>query len=323
MPRVGVSLVDLPLPLPLRDDAANDSRGGSTDKDGWFEISAPMPPGSWPLRLSGRGVSLVRPHDFSVVAPARAGDENVLRVWVERMPAIEGHVFDENGQPLRGIYIQALPGAGQWMTSAYSRADGSFSIFKRDGSPDEVRLEIEDPGPCEPIELRDVYSWGTAGVVVRLQRALSFELTVVEQGSGRPVEQYSVQCYARGRNLSSRFTDLRLGGRDHKEGVATVDKVWRGDNRLLVVPRDRTLGLSPVIDFFADDDLAARTVELERLEPVSLKIVDVQGVALNGADVWIVDHPGGQAFPLNFGLFQDPRGSRVVWTSGDAPCPWP
>lgn len=317
VPRLSVGVTD--LPLPLRQDAANDVRYGSTKDDGSFEIEVPLPPGIWPLRVEGGGCSLVEPATVEVKAQA---EPNQLTVRVQRMPSIDGVVFDDRGQPVPRVYVQARPGAGNWMTSAWSRKDGSFTIYKRDGSPDEVKLEIDDPGPCEAVAIEGTFAWDTHGLRIELPRALSFELTVVEAGTGKPVEDFAVQCHPTARSGHSRFTDLRLGNEPHRDGKVVVDKVWRGSNVLTVVPRDPTLLPSDPTTFDAvPGQLAPRRVEIVRMQPIELQLVDADGKALPSRQAWIVDDISEGRHDLKNGLFTDPRGSRRVMTSDPTPLP--
>jgi hypothetical protein len=271
-----------------------------------------MLPGTWPLRIDGRGCSLVAPEAATVLAQEAP---NVIAVRVQRMPSISGVVFDDRGQPVPRVYLQARPGAGDWMTSAWSRKDGSFTIYKRDGSPDEVRLEIDDPGPCEIVPIEGLHAWGTHGLRIELPRALSFELTVVEAGSGKPVEAYGVQCYLVRGGDSSRFPQLRLGEEPHPEGVVFVDKVWRGKNLLRVVPRDPALAVSDDVEFeAAPDTIGPRRIELPRMQPIELQLVDAQGLPVADSLAWIVDDDSDGKWDLSRGLFHDPRSGHTLWS---------
>ena len=307
------------LPLPLREDAANDVRYGFAKDDGSFVVEVLLPAGTWPLRVDSDGCSLVAPAAVEVKAQA---EPNHLVVRVQRMPSITGVVFDDRGQPVPRVYVQARPGAGNRMTSAWSRKDGSFTIYKRDGSPDEVRLEIDDPGPCEAVPIDGTFAWETHGLRIELPRALSFELTVVEAGTGKPIEDFAVKCHPAGKAGHSRFTDLRLGTEPHRDGKVIVDKVWRGANVLAVVPRDPALLPSGEIPFDAvPDQLAPRRVEIVRMQAIGLQLVDTDGKAMASRKVWIVDDTSGGRHDLRNGLFTDPRGSRRVMSSDPTAIP--
>ena len=319
VPRLSVGVHD--LPLPCNAGGANDIRYGTTKDDGTFRVSVPLPPGTWPLRISGDGCALVSPQAVTVVAQA---DPNTVTIRVERMPSISGVVFDDRGHPVKGVYLQARPGgADGWMTSAYSRKDGSFTIYKRNGSPDEVHLEIDDPGPCEGTTIEGTYQWETHGLRLELRRALSFELTVVAAGTGTPVETYSVICYREDHAGNSRFSDMRLGDQPHPEGKVTVDRVWRGQNVLRVVPRDGgVFAVSDWIRFEAKgDELPPQRVELTRLQPIDLVLLDAEGKPLTGGDAWLVDDTSKGHWNLGDGLFDDPRGNRRVMSSDPVPLP--
>lgn len=281
--KVGVTLQNLPLPI-APDMAANDSRSGFSGDDGEFRIRVPIPIGTWSLGISARGMRLLTPDRVTVT---EHGAEPVL-VTVRTMPTITGVVVDEQGLPVEGVSIQAALERSGRMAGGRSRQDGTFTIAAVDAEPKPVRLEIDDPGPCEPSWHDErLWPWGSKDVRIELKRALSFELTVVERQSGVPVTQYAVSCYS-DKARSSLQRDLRLSG-EHEGGRVIIDRVWRGRNFLQVRPIDKALRQGEQIEFEASDaGIAPMRVELDRLQPTIVRVIDASGAAQVGSKIEVV-----------------------------------
>lgn len=297
------------LPLSIRDeDTTRESRGAMTDARGRFRIQAPLPLGTWPLEVNQEGISLRQPLEITVTED---GLRN-LTVRVQRRQSISGAVFDDRGRPVPGVTLSTVSGDATRATRARTRKDGSFAIFRRDGSPDQVQLVIEDPGPCEPKPLVRNHSWNTHGLRLELRRALSFELTVVEADTGTPVEQYAVQCYHLDGRYSTFFTGLRLGRTDHPNGIVTVDKVWRGVNQLRVAPQDRDLMVSRLHRFDAQDGIGPMRVEVQRMKQMRFRITDASGAPRAGETVHIVVTTREGQRRARHGLWTDLRTSTLA-----------
>lgn len=281
--KVGVLLKNLPLPL-ASDMSANDTRFGWSAADGAFRVEVPIPLGTWGLGVQAAGMRLVSPD--RVIVTANSAEPVV--VTVRRMPSIEGRVVDEQGLPVARVYLSGELHRSGRMASAWSRKDGTFVLHAVDDEPKPVRLVIDDPGPCEPWWSDErLWEWGSKDVTVVLKQALSFELTVVERQTGAPVTQYAVCCYHEKAN-SSLQRDLRLGG-EHEGGRVTVDRVWRGKNFLQVIPIDKALQPSAMLEFEASDaGVAPLRVELDRLQRVAVRAVTVGKEPAVGSKVEVV-----------------------------------
>ncbi|MCE9593621.1 MAG: carboxypeptidase-like regulatory domain-containing protein [Planctomycetes bacterium] len=274
------------LPLPLRGDmAANNSRGGASNERGDFRIDVPIPAGTWTVDARGRGFRLVSPD--SVTVAERSGAAFVT-VVMRAMPSISGVVVDDTGAGVEDAYVMVeMHGSGR-MASAWTRDDGSFTIHAVTDELAPARLTIDDAGTCEPLaEPTQPYEWGTKDIRIELRRARSFQLVVVEQDTGAPVEDYAVEC-AFQENEWNTHGDVRLGGR-HPAGRMTVDGVRRGVNRVSVVPTNPLLVQdAPVVLEVSDGEIPEVRVALLRSKIGTVRVVDASRRPVEGSRVELV-----------------------------------
>lgn len=310
--KVGVSVDDLPLPI-REDMGANDSRSGWTDAEGRFAIKVPIPAGTWPLDVHARGYALVEPRQVTI---AEQSGPHELRVVVKAQRYLAGVVVDERGQPLSGIYLETKSERSGKMEASWTRDDGSFKIFARDDAPDSVQLECHDAGPCEPLDDERFFTWGTTDIRIVMKRALTFELTVVEVGTGTPVEDYAVKCHAIDASWSNE-KEARLGGH-HADGRVTVDKVVRGKNVLRIIPKDIGLAIGDAIEFQASDGgVAPMRIELPRLVPLVVRLVTGAREPIGGSQVELVR---GRSEPVTLDDWvEDLRSDAMISSSEPLP----
>src|SRR5262245_45244148 len=118
-------------------------------EDGSFAFDA-LPRGRWPVSIAGPAARVLRPTWLQV----EDGVTDAL-VVVKRFPALSGIVVDEADRPVEGVWVgvrSANPSPGpskSWPSSVRTGNDGSFSIHATEDRPRPVRLECDDPGPCE------------------------------------------------------------------------------------------------------------------------------------------------------------------------------
>ncbi|MFO0981531.1 MAG: carboxypeptidase-like regulatory domain-containing protein [Planctomycetota bacterium] len=281
--KVGVSLDNLPLPIQAS-MAASNSRSGWTDAEGRFAINEPIPVGTWPLEVQANGYALVEPQQVTI---AEQSGPQELRVVVRAQRCLAGVVVDDRGQPVSRIYLKTKSERSGKMEGSWTRSDGTFKIFARDDAPESVQLECHDAGPCQPLTDERFFTWGTTDICIVMKRALVFELTVVEAGTGTPVEDYAVKCHAADASWSNE-EQARLGGH-HADGKVTVDKVVRGRNVLRIIPQDQALAISDAIEFEAVDGLAApMRIELSRMVPLVVRLITAADEPIGGSRVELV-----------------------------------
>jgi hypothetical protein len=280
---VAVSFNDLPLPI-RPDMAANDSRVGLSGEDGRFTIDVPIPAGTWPLGIHANGYALVEPTQVTI-AEQPASQEIHVVVGAQRF--LSGVVVDERGQPVGGVYLVTKSKRMGKMESSWTRKDGSFRIYAREDAPESVQLVSHENGPCEPLDDERFFTWGTTDIRLVMKRALTFELTVIEAGSGSPVETYAIKCHSVDATWSN-VKEARLGGH-HDGGKLIVDKVVRGRNRLRIIPQDPQLAVSDELEFDAGDgELAPMRVELVRMVPLVVHLITTDDAPVADSRVELV-----------------------------------
>ena len=316
VPKTSVGVMRLPLPL-APGMVANDFRWGFSNDRGEFVIKAPIPVGTWPLEVHGPGQHLGP--DVVVVREGRGADP--LPIVVRSTPVISGIVVDETGVPVPRVTLKAAgSGAGHMISAGTRDDDGTFVLRALDVGSPPISIEVSDPGPCEPGEATGTVAWGTKDVRIVLERALSVELLVVEKETGDPVETYAVVCHAT-RSCEGRPCGPRLGGQ-HPGGRVVVDKVWRGENVLVVQPNDPALAPSAQLAFIAaDGGTRPLRVELERKAGFPVLVTGRGGAAVAGAKVELFEGIETPAGPVPLPIFEattDTHGRAILHALRDA-----
>jgi hypothetical protein len=264
------------------------SLAGTSNAQGELTIRGAVPPGTW--ELAANGGRLVAPPSITVHAVRGAPP---LAVLAEAAPMITGIVVDDHGRPVSGVGLRASSVGAPLFSSARTGADGRFVLRSEGDGTQPAAILVDDPGPCEPWRGRESHSWGSRDVRIELVRALELELTVVEKGSGRPVESYSVRCHAT-RLGSPPPAEARLAGH-HEKGRLTVDRILRGENVLVVLPEDPALERGEPVRFqAAAGQMAPLRVELVRLTDVPIVVARKDGTRVAGTRLELVrDAPTG------------------------------
>ncbi|MCI0585972.1 MAG: carboxypeptidase-like regulatory domain-containing protein [Planctomycetes bacterium] len=335
-PADGVSVGFDKLPLPVEGSkAANQARYGGTGPDGAFEVRALLPAGTFVVSIPRGAFRLVEPRIATI--EEGKGIEN-LRVVVRRLPTIEGRVLDEEEKGMEGVPL-ALVAAGA--TEAAARTSRSFTFGKTgvdgrfklrpmygaDGDPLPRRLTVAASSGFEVVGEEPEVRWGTkdARLVARRVREArpTLALTVVEAGSGRPVEEFAVRCHPEDSGMAAEAS-WRLGGR-HEGGAVEVDGISPGRHVLVVVPREPTLVPTLPLEFEvpASGPVPPLRVEVERARPFVVHVRTRSGVPLGGSEVHLLRPQPPRPVPVDAEtLFVRFREARIPpWTS-DGSFPW-
>jgi hypothetical protein len=313
-----VRIDHLPLPLDVSPADKTKRSGGlhhladrqsraSTGADGTFRSRDALPSGTFKLRVSGRSLRLVRPRTITI--PAK-GPMKPLTIVVEEGASISGRVVDDAGQPVEGVVLMARHvGSTGFSSMGFSQADGSFRISRTRRFPGDFRIEVRDGARCEPGEPILGLEWNTTGHLIELRRLPSVELTVVDAGTGKPIERFAVVCVDAGgwRNHKRR---LRQSGR-HLGGELTVQGVPRGRGKLIIVPTEDWF-LPIDVDVVGRDNMKPIRVRLCRLAPMKILVRDAKGVLRRDVQVRVILPGNIRAFKT---MEYDPRSRGSAWIS--------
>ena len=309
-PVEGLYLLASDLPLPIATDmAANDARGGESDSNGEFTFSVPVPPGTYPLRLSSRrkGYALRDPARFEV---SEQGLPRPLEVVVYKVKEIRGKVVDAAGEPIRGAYLigEAAVSRSGRMMSSWTREDGSFRI-ERVGNAGPIQLHTRG-GVTEPWQGEDWIEWDTHDLVITLDRRPNLDIVVVEEPTGAPVESFAVltQAIRSGNQQSWSSSDWQHGG-THEGGALTIESVPQPPFWLAVIPSQPGVGPG---EWLRVDQLPAVghpiQVKLPPLTEYTLRVEDSAGVPIVGSHVQVLTLDGAShPLPSHF----RPRPTRL------------
>lgn len=275
-----------------------------SDAQGRFRSVDGLPPGTHPIRIHAKGVTLVTK---SITVPT-AGPMQPATIVVKELPYLGGIVVDEKGKPVAGVRLSGS-GAGRM---AESGKDGRFKLYRAGKSPDRLRLQIWDPGPCEPKSLKGKYGWGQRDIKLVLRRALTIPVQVVEAATGKPVEGFAVRAHRRSHAISSVEHELRHSGR-HAQGIARIDRIPRGRAIIQIVPKNRQL-LPARIELEAKPEMKPVRIELQRLVPMKILVVDPKGKPVAGVQVRVIE-PGNYPNIRGERPLNDPRVQLRAYSS--------
>jgi hypothetical protein len=269
--------------------AANGLRWCTSGADGKFFSRDSLPAGEFGLLINNSSVTLAGTKTITI---PESGPMTAVTIVVQEEPFLSGLVVDENGDPVKGVTVRAELKRSGRMASARTRADGSFKVYRVENSPDAVRLTVPNPGPCEIPAPTKKFEWGTSGIKIELQHALTVAITVVEAGTGKPIEDYSVRAYPNGDNRFSGLEQrIRLSGK-HEEGKLAIDSVRRGQSRISVIPKDPQL-LCVDLNIVAVDGMKPLRIEVQRLVPMMVQVLDAKGAPVHKANVLVIA-PGNE-----------------------------
>lgn len=275
----GVSGIDVDNPR-----SADTAYGRS--EDGKFTLSTAVPPGTYPIDVRVDGY-LYMGEEMLEVPDGVARHE--VRLEMQAMPSISGVVQFADGTPVPRARVEAERRGSGWMASSRTAEDGTFRVHAASLDREPFPLSVSG-ADIESMVSEELHEWGDTNVVLVVRPAMTMALTVVEAGSGVPVEEYALRCHPLegGGGLQ---TDVRLGGQ-HAGGTVAIPGVQQGTNVLQVLPWDPALRESERIEFEVDAaGPEPMTVELERMAPLAVRVVGPGDRPVEGAIVDVVDQP--------------------------------
>ncbi|MGK0156324.1 MAG: hypothetical protein ACI9SE_003292, partial [Neolewinella sp.] len=295
---------------------ANKVRYGRSGDDGRVISRDTLPPGTCEIRIANRGLSLIEPKHITI---PKTGPMQPVTIVVREEDYLGGIVVDEKGQPVEGVGMHAefRRNGGGRLASGFSGKDGTFKIYWVEGAGDKASISIADPGPCERPAPTEEFAWGKKDIRIQLRRALVVPVRVVEAGTQKPIEDFAVRAYAiNRRSSSSGDRDLRLSGH-HDGGKVGVTRMPRGDDRICIIPKDTKL-LCATIDVIAAEAMKPVTIEVQRLVPMMVQVLNHEGLPAKNVTVKVVD-PGNR--PVRGGRKPsviNPRGDSMLAFSTNA-----
>jgi len=268
----------------------NKVRWNTTADDGAFTSSHVLPPGRCDVRLGTNQYILIQPKQ--VLIPSEGPMEPVT-VIVREQPCLSGIVVDDKGQPVANVLLQPQPGNRRsgLLASARTANDGTFQIYRPAGGGEQASISVTDADLFERPKPTEYFAWGEKDIRIELQPALRVPIRVVEAGSNEPVTQYAVRVDSLPATSNKPTGRLRHIG-NHDRGVLTVAGVPRGNARIWVVPTDPKL-LFKAVDIDAKERMGPLKIELERLVPMLVQVLDPKGMPVKNARVAVIK-PGKQ-----------------------------
>jgi len=285
-----------------RDSPVPDSKGTSVPRsfvivssraDGSLSSDEVALPGKSTIHIRSEHV-LVRPTEVHVDEGQAFVTLDIVVKRPSELPSISGTVVDEAGRPVSGIDLAAradkYEGIGR--DTGASDNDGRFVIRRRRATGDIAYLgfRLGTHRGYQMIEPLEPVAWGARDVRVVVRLGGTVTITVVEAATGKPVEDYFVRCFPinSGSSLDRRN---KATGR-HDNGVARLDGIPAGKNRLLVFPTADRLVASEPIDFELGPGGTAIPVRIQKRIARTIRVVLRDGTPVAGSVVEVLRPQG-------------------------------
>jgi len=287
--------------------------------DGSLRGDEPLLPGTWTIHMEG-DTELVRPKTVEVASGQRVVPLELVVKRPADQPSLSGTVVDEAGLPVAGVTLTAAPaGTGVPLSRnrGWSGKDGTFTIRRREGGDEPVRIGLNVASHGYELVTKDAtYRWGKRGIRIVVKRPAGVRLTVVEAGTGTPVEDYFVRCYPVGRStMSSSDRRPRATGK-HEDGFTRLTGIAHGKNSIQVYPRDAGLVPSPPKEFDVGDAGAALRIELQRRQPLTVRVVLTDGTPVTGSKVELIRKEGKGELEMSSVSGTPAEAYDRFWSSG-------
>lgn len=264
-----------------------------TDADGTFCAGEALPAGRYRVRVSRRR----NPSPAEVIADARGG-EAVLDLVVDTVDAptqLRGTVVDTAGAPIAGAAVQRRHVAAvrglrdSWHVCPGVTTDpaGRFTLGRQVGDPDALTLRIVHPA-YEPATAD--CGFGTDDVRIALGDGAAIDVAVVEDPTGRPVEDYQLRIVHVEAGTAG---ETRVEHPGHHPGGTTTLRLRRGTYWLFAEPRSHALAVTAPTELVVDDPLLRRVVLHAAAEHAAVvRVQRADGTAVAGSRVALVDALG-------------------------------
>ncbi len=247
----------------LGGNAASHFVRGRSDGEGAFALEQPLPPGDWPLSVSGHRIE-AGPRRLAI-----AGGTRPAKCELTAAPTrlITGQLVDEGGAPVAHALLQA----GNRMVR--TRADGRFKLPSADAAPAPVRLRPSQGSGLTALWIDEPIEFGTAGLrlVARREPLPTLTIRAFDSSTGAPVEEFAWQLSGTAGMPMVRRQRGEFGA--HSGGVAIAERVAPGDLIVSVIPRRDRYRAQPRVPVAVDFSDAEVAVALEPVVPLRVRVV--------------------------------------------------
>lgn len=263
-----------------------------TGVDGAFRADEALPAGRYVVRVNRRQ----NPSPGEITADARGGEVAIDLVvdTVDAPTQLQGTVVDAAGAPIAGAEVQRRHGDNPlFFSGATTDGDGRFTLGRRAGDPDLLALRVVHPA-YEPATAGCAF--GAEDVRIELGDGAAIDVVVVQDPTGRPVEDYQLRIVRVEAGLARETRVEHIG---HHAGGAAALRLRRGAYWLFAEPRSHELAVTAATELVVDDASPRRVVLHAAAEREALvRVQRAGGGAVAGSRVALVDALGHEVHAL-------------------------
>jgi RNA polymerase sigma factor (sigma-70 family) len=259
-----------------------------TDEQGRFEMKEGLPAGAHPLRLSAKGYENVGDMQTEI---AEGEIMHEITLHLKQLPFVSGRVVMADGTVPGPVILRKWesPRADGPRSSAWSSTDGTFQLPSTKqslGDTDFAIQVIDQEGVGVQAKLtEEKFNWGDRDVIIQLDPTLHFDIQVVDDASGKPVEDYAVICREEEIRFSFDTQGVRFNG-FHKDGVLRVDNLNLGTHYLQIIPSGNQYTKTQPVEVQGTFlDLAPMVIRLKPMIPITVSLRTESGTPVKGSTV--------------------------------------
>jgi hypothetical protein len=246
--------------------------------------------------------------------PGNAGpDRTELRVAepanAARDAILSGVVVDETGVPFPGVPLRTSETSTYIVvgstratsvltpTWATSGEDGTFILRRRDfgGRSTRIALVSNNRSGLRILSEDLLFDWGTEGIRIVVSRPQTWVLTVVEEGTGAPVEEFDWRLEL----LSASSYAKRQGWGEHEGGRVEMAPLEYGKHRLLVFPLDEELVPIRPREIEVGAGGGEVRIELQRRRALTVRVLRGDRSPVRGTEVELLRNEGREELQLH------------------------
>jgi protocatechuate 3,4-dioxygenase beta subunit len=267
----------------------NNEPRATTDEDGTFRISGIdfneskryVAPGNSPIYLTIQAAGYA-PELIGIKEPA-----TIPAVTLSRGETVRGRIIDESGKPLEGVSIVERHWRGQRNRLGLgmkSNADGSFEIT--DAPADEIRYDFSKDGYMSVEDF--AMTPGGEDFVVTMKPPLKVAGTVTDEETGEPIDRFEL---VKGTDYNDGRAPwwMRHDTKRVSSGKYEADFNQEGFLWLLRVEAEGYMPSESRIfrPYNPDKGEIVYDFKLRKAEPLSGRVLGLNGKPLAGADVYL------------------------------------